>query len=69
VTSGAAPLSRSHSTERIPRLEFEGSSIALRYDAIAGISTSAHATMSTRRTRDGALGRARRGVSTASRVS
>ena len=41
----AAPLSRNHSTERIDRLELDGSSIVLAREAAAGTRTTTDATI------------------------
>ena len=55
VTRLAAPWSRSHSTERIPKLELEGSSIVAANEIAAGTNAMTAAQTSTRRTRWGVV--------------
>src|SRR5205807_8659424 len=51
LTSPRAPLSRIHSTNRIPTLEFDGWRIALASDTAAGIRLISAAIIRIRRTR------------------
>ena len=51
----AAPWSRSHSTVRIPKAEFDGSFIVLRYENTTGSRATSEAASAIRRSRVGPL--------------